>query len=194
MRLFAALTGFLWLLCADVAKGITVSINATAGQSGSELKDQFGSDLPAGKLALLVIDTAADGIDPWAAGPFTLESFHAGTDEYVAGSIGSIIFGETSIAQFASENASDPALAQNQPYYILWFPNSASTDTTMNLGDAVGATRDVSWVLPADSGTNSGLPAADGGLAAFTVIPEPEAFALIESAMVGLLILRRRCR
>jgi hypothetical protein len=184
----------LLLLCVGMANGITVSINATAGQAGSELKDQFGSDLAAGRLALLVIDTAADGIDPWAAGAFTLESFHAGTDDYVAGSTSSTIFEGTSIAQFSSELASDPALVQNQPYYILWFPNSPSTADTIALGDAFGATRDASWVLPGDSGTNSGLPAAAGGLAAFTVVPEPGALALVGSATAAFLIQRRRFR
>lgn len=176
-------------------RAINVTITVTAGTNAIEVQDQNGVDLPAGDLGLLVIDTAADGIDPIAPGTFALDSFYNASDDFIAGSVGSVQLFGLSLVQFGSEGANNAGLSAGQPFYVLWFPDSTSGDTEFDANEWYGLTRNTDWVLPTDGNPFSGSPQAPGGLATLQVIPEPSTYALIVMGLglvVGLRFRRRK--
>ena len=151
--------------------------NAAISLSGTALKNVQGTtatDLVAGRLGLLIVDTAGDGFltafatgtSPAAGNPFssgakyglpasgglTINSTFGG-DLVVARLTSTVAFGDNTMAGALTNFTATPYLNKN--YAIVWFNTltTAGAETTASAGDYFGIARGGDWVFPAaDSG------------------------------------------
>ncbi len=168
--------------------------NVTISGTVTNAQNDVGVDIAASRLTLLVIDAGDDGFGNLLPGSFFDDAYLTGAsdpDLFLAGIGSSFNFGD-GIASFAltsvnlniTNGLGNAWTSQGDAYYVLWFPDLASTVTNLTVGDRFGFARFSDWDLPADSGSIIGTT-VNGGLATETVIPEPSTAALI---VVGLFV------
>jgi hypothetical protein len=151
--------------------------NAAITLGGTALKNVQGTaatDLVAGKLGLLIVDTAGDGFltgltggtSPAVGNPFSsVEKYNTvgsgltvnstfGGDTVLARLTTTVAFSDTSIAGALAGFTATPYLNKN--YAIVWFDTltTAGAETVAPAGAYFGIARGGDWVFPAaDTGT-----------------------------------------
>jgi MYXO-CTERM domain-containing protein len=150
--------------------------NAAISLSGTALKNVQGTtavDLTAGKLGLIIVDTAGDGFltgftggtTPAAGNPFSSENKYdrAGSGLTISSTFGgdlvvarlttSVSFGDGTMSGTLTGFTATPYLNKN--YAIVWFNTltTAGAETTAPDGAYFGIARGGDWTFPAaDSG------------------------------------------
>ena len=150
--------------------------NAAITLGGTALKNVQGTaatDLVAGKLGLLIVDTAGDGFltgltggaSPAAGNPFSSAPYGPdgtgltvnstfGGDTVLARLTTTVAFGDTTMAGALAGFTATPYLNKN--YAIVWFNTltTAGSETVAPAGTYFGIARGGDWVFPAaDTGT-----------------------------------------
>lgn len=165
----------------------------TAGFPTS-LQDELGNQLENGRLALIIIDSAGDGITLSNA-TFSIQGFYNGSDDYFLTALGTLdVGGGSTIASGGGSYLNVTGLDANDPFYIAWFADVNSGETTLDGGDWFGLTRNLDWVLPSDGGTFTGSIPADGGLATLQVqpVPEPSSYVLMIGGLITIAYMQMR--
>ena len=148
--------------------------NAAITLGGTALKNVQGTtatDLVAGRLGLLIVDTAGDGFltafsfGPSAGNPMSPQLYYPttsglainstfGGDLVVARLTTTVAFGDTTIAGALTGFTAQPYLNKN--YAIVWFDTltTAGSETTVPAGAYFGIARGGDWTFPAaDTGS-----------------------------------------
>lgn len=196
-------------------KKIVLSVSALLSVSAVALGDvtlsaivtnaqnNVGTDIPAGRLTLLVVDAGDDSFGDLTPGSLFDDTFMSGAsdpDLFLAALGSSFSFSGDGVVPFSFQsvtlsqtNLLGDSLGAGDDFWVLWFPDLPSGTTSLAAGDRYGLARFSDWSLPGDGGTIAGTT-VNGGLANLQVIPEPSTYALIVLglAVVGGLRFRRK--
>lgn len=197
------------LVCTFQSLNANIRINATAGEFGDSLLDQFGAPLSGGLASALVVDTTGGDFSSFflSSGFFAPDSAFGGNSAFYVAATKQTedFFGLTTVSQFSAafDFASHPDLSAGDSFAILWFPEIAFTSSfNFGAGDSFGLTREDTWILPSDGGTFTSGPegSAPGGIArnrvsGIVAVPESGGLRLVFGATImGLVTWRSRKR
>jgi hypothetical protein len=173
----------------------------------ADLQDANGTLMPVSGLAMLVVDTAADGF----GGP-SPTAFVSG-DDVILGAWNLSSSGTPGmLTEITAPVVYSGGISAGDPLRLFWFPTLTISSLTPGYGtqygsytDAVGIDGSAAWVMPSDTGAQIDLyfltqsqsgsnPDTAGRASNVTPVPEPTTYVLVGFGLLGAWLMRRRSR